>query len=147
MNSWSMVSIRSDGTGTLGGITAFWNGQPQVCDPLLTQYLTDNLQNKTIISPVETSLGDLKHFTNPDGSDPPPNHYYFKGQMVNLTLWNQAIPDDDVAALYDIGRQGDPRSNPSASNLADWYRMQGNLNDSVGLNNAAGTDITYAFDP
>lgn len=133
-----------DGSGTATGIKLYFNGALQSLDPIFSGYIQDTLGGNTIVSSVSTTLGDLRHFTNPDGSSPAINHYYFKGGQAGVSIWNAAISGACISALYSAGKFGDPSLSACSTNLVSGYSFKyESLKDDIGSNNATPTDITY----
>lgn len=141
---WSMVTFVDNGSGTLAGTKLYLNGAQQATDPQFTSFLTDTLGGQSIIAPVTTWLGNLEHFTAPGGGDPAVNHYYFKGGMAGISIWNAVLSTGCISDLYSAGKFGDPTSSSCASNLISGYSFKyESLKDDIGSNNATPTDITY----
>jgi hypothetical protein len=142
LNTWTMATVTYSGNGLLSDIKCFLNGVEST--PPAQAF--DNLQNKTIISPVNVVLGCLANYTGT-------RNHFFKGYMTNLTVWTGALPTASISALYSDGRHGDPTANPSAGLLAHRYPLNGLLDsiltikDQKGSADATNHGITFVTDP
>ncbi len=143
-----MLTVTYDGSGTLAGIKIYLNEDLQSCDPYLLSlgFQIDTLGGNTIVSPVETGLGDLKNFTNPDGSQPAINHYFFKGGISSIGVWTTAISQTCINWLYAAGKTGNPANSPCAANLTSGYSFKyESFKDDIGANDGTSTDIIFSL--
>jgi parallel beta-helix repeat protein len=58
------------------------------------------------------------------------------GHIDELAIFNKALSDSEIAAIYNSGSDGICKSAfPPTSGLVSWWRGEGNTSDSVGGNN------------
>ena len=84
---------------------------------------------------VATSSADLRI----SGAD---NHGYFDGLIDEPSVYNRALSDGEIAAIYNGGAAGKcpipvtpTNCVPAPGGLVSWWRAEGAANDSEGTNN------------
>lgn len=73
--------------------------------------------------------------------------YWFNGAIDEVGFWNRALSAADVAELYNYGvGQQYPFGNPAtlATQLAGYWKLDGNSLDSLGVSNGTDTAATYS---
>jgi hypothetical protein len=66
---------------------------------------------------------------------------FFKGNIVNVQIYNASLSTNSIQALYFEGIGGVPIN---LRNLAGWWPLNGNTNDYSGVgNNGQGTGLLY----
>jgi hypothetical protein len=66
--------------------------------------------------------------TRVNGTDDP-----FGGKIDEVEVFNRALLDTEIAAIYNAGGAGKCRvCTPAPPNMADWWKAEGDANDSIG---------------
>ena len=71
--------------------------------------------------------------------------YYTNGQIADVQIYNTALSQSQVSALYANGLSASPIV---PANIVGWWLLNGNANDLSGLgNNGIATSVSYAIRP
>ena len=72
--------------------------------------------------------------------------FIFSGSLDEMSIYNRVLTTNEIAAIYNAGSAGKcvPTCTQAPSDLAGWWKGDGNANDSKGTNNGIPTTITYA---
>lgn len=107
--------------------------------------LKDKIYVNGALANEKDAAGDLNTTTRPLGIafDPIDNDYFFKGALDEVTIYDAALSDVDVANLYAEQSQ----SPVVADDLVAAYSFSGNfLDESDYANHATGTDAHFITD-
>jgi hypothetical protein len=68
------------------------------------------------------------------------NTFYSQALIDEMTLYNQALSQNQVQSIFNSGRAGKSTASPSCtaipSGMVSWWRGENNANDSYGVNGA-----------
>jgi hypothetical protein len=135
---WIFAVATSDGSGRQAGLHIYLNGQLQASGSLGG----DTLDGNSILNPADFSIGAL---TDNNTSE---ENFPYLGNINQVTMWNTALTQAQVTALYNNGTANDPRLSTANANLVSWYPLVSSRDttstvyDVIGGNNLTNTLVT-----
>jgi hypothetical protein len=115
-NTWTHLTLVYNGSAT-PSTTIYVNG---------AVYKTSNTPTGNIpSSSTDFFIGELGG-----------NGRYFGGLVDEVEVFNRALSESEVRAIYNAGSNGKCRTcTPPPANMIDWWPAEGNANDIVGAHN------------
>lgn len=107
---WTHITVTYDGTGLIGGLKVYAAGTLSASTTLL------NNLGGTIVS---GSIGQV-------GAQTTSGTRYFPGRLDEIGVWNKALSQAEVTAIYNGGVTHDLNLLSFKSRLINWYRMGDN---------------------
>src|SRR6185312_4592963 len=109
IGQWSFVCATSDGSGTAAGLKIYVNGVLQSVGSS-----NDTLAGHSIVNTVPFTIGGGATNSASEG------YQRFVGNINQVTLWNIALSQAQINALYSNHSPNDPRLNGPAGNLIGY---------------------------
>jgi hypothetical protein len=113
-NGWVLVTATFDGTN----MYLYVNGELKDTEPVQTTY------------PLLPSTGDLMIGAERDGAG---NNVYLKGRLSDLRIYNYALSNDDINALYGAASQGSSQGTPQGTSQSGSQGSSTGYADSILL--------------
>lgn len=74
-----------------------------------------------------------------------PSYNAFLGNIDEFGVWQRALTPAEVTQLYNAGTGLTYPFSPLLTGLVSYYPLEGNANDSLGINNGTPTNITFSI--